>query len=175
MLFFLQRDSPSAGCTRQTPPNRVSADSPSRILPGDIMVSLRFPPPEKLQRCEWSGRNSWIYFGRSLEGCGIYFFLKAAGGTRVQAVIPKKVKFIKIFLIRNPSLLKDHKYFCLTLKSLRQPASLFCWFYFIWLFYVLSCDVVVASSLRLNPCIILSFIFLIQPTSFSPILKIPQP
>ena len=96
MLFFLQRDSPSAGCTRQTPPNRVSADSPSRILPGDIMVSLRFPPPEKLQRCEWSGRNSWIYFGRSLEGCGIYFFLKAAGGTRVQAVI---FSFFIVFLI----------------------------------------------------------------------------
>jgi hypothetical protein len=88
MLFFLQRDSPSAGCTRQTPPNRVSADSPSRILPGDIMVSLRFSPPEKLQRCEWSGRNSRIYFGRSLVGCGIYLFFKAAGGTRVQAVIP---------------------------------------------------------------------------------------
>jgi hypothetical protein len=87
MLFFLQRDSPSAGCTRQTPPNRVSADSPSRILPGDIMVSLRFSPPEKLQRCEWSGRNSRIYFGRSLVGCGIYLFFKAAVGTRVQAVI----------------------------------------------------------------------------------------
>ena len=46
--FFLQRDSHSAGCTRQTPPNRVSADSPSRILPGDVLVSLRFPPPEEV-------------------------------------------------------------------------------------------------------------------------------
>jgi hypothetical protein len=40
MLFFLQRDSHSAGCTRQTPPNRVSADSLSRILPGDVLESL---------------------------------------------------------------------------------------------------------------------------------------
>ena len=44
MLFFLQRDSHSAGFTRQTPTNSVSADSPSRILPGDVLVSLRFPP-----------------------------------------------------------------------------------------------------------------------------------
>jgi len=58
MLFFLQRDSHSAGCTRQTPPNRVSADSPSRILPGDVLVSLRFPPPKKLHRCEWRSGNS---------------------------------------------------------------------------------------------------------------------
>ena len=41
--FFLQQDSHSAGCTRQMPPNRVSVDSPSRILPGDVFVSLRFP------------------------------------------------------------------------------------------------------------------------------------
>ena len=47
MLFFLQRDSHSAGCTHQTPPNRVSADSPSRILPGDVLASLRFPPPQR--------------------------------------------------------------------------------------------------------------------------------
>ena len=40
MLFFLQRDSHSAGCTRQTPPNRVSADSPSRILLGNVLESL---------------------------------------------------------------------------------------------------------------------------------------
>jgi hypothetical protein len=32
---------------RQTPPNSVSADSPSRILPGDVLVSLRSPPPQR--------------------------------------------------------------------------------------------------------------------------------
>jgi hypothetical protein len=68
-VFFWQRDSHSAGCTRQTPPNRVSADSPSRILPGDVLVSLRLPPPKKLQRCEcceWpSGKFyfSEVFFG----------------------------------------------------------------------------------------------------------------
>ena len=46
---------------RQTPLNRVSADSPSRILPGDVLVSLIFPPPKKLQRCEWPSGNSGIY------------------------------------------------------------------------------------------------------------------
>ena len=68
MLFFLQRDSHSAGCTRQTPPNRVSADSPSRILPGDVLVSLRFPLPKKLQRCEWPSGNSRIYFWKYFFG-----------------------------------------------------------------------------------------------------------
>ena len=68
MLFFLQRDSHSAGCTRQTPPNRVSADSPSRILPGDVLVSLRFPLPKKLQRCEWPSGNSRIYFRKYFFG-----------------------------------------------------------------------------------------------------------
>ncbi len=66
--FFLQRNSHSAGCTRQTPPNRVTADSPSKILPGDVLVSLRFPPPKKLQRCEWPSGNSWIYFRKNFFG-----------------------------------------------------------------------------------------------------------
>ena len=76
MLFFLQRDSHSAGCTRQTPPNRVSADSPSRILPGDVLVSLRSPPPKELQRCEWPSGNfhsSEVFLGpikKKLKGAG---------------------------------------------------------------------------------------------------------
>jgi hypothetical protein len=68
MQFFLQRDSHSVGCTRQMPPNRVSADSPSRILPGDVLVSLRIPPPKKLERCKWPGGNSRIYFRESVYG-----------------------------------------------------------------------------------------------------------
>ncbi len=55
MLFFLQRDSHSAGCTHQTPQNRVSADSPSRILPGDVLASLRFPPPKEVTYTAVSG------------------------------------------------------------------------------------------------------------------------
>ncbi len=70
MLFFLQRDSHSAGCTRQTPPNRVSADSPSRILPGDIMVSLRSPPPGEVTMLQVAERKfsdifPEVFLGRS--------------------------------------------------------------------------------------------------------------
>ena len=68
MLFFLQRDPHSAGCTRQTPPNRVSADSPSRILPGDILVSLRSPPPSEVTTLRVAERKfsdlfSEVFFG----------------------------------------------------------------------------------------------------------------
>ncbi len=38
--FILQWDSHSAGCTCQMLPNRVSADSPSRILPRNVLESL---------------------------------------------------------------------------------------------------------------------------------------
>ena len=76
MLFFLQRDSHSAGCTRQTPPNRVSADSPSRILLEGMYWNL-FDLAHSGRINSSSGRsNSRIYFGRSLVGCGIFFFLR---------------------------------------------------------------------------------------------------
>jgi hypothetical protein len=52
---FWQRDWHSTCCTRQMPPIRVSVDSLSRILPGDVLVFLWFPPPEMLQCPEWPG------------------------------------------------------------------------------------------------------------------------
>ncbi len=67
-----------------TPPNRVSADSPSRILPGDVLVSLRFPPPKKLQCCEWPSGNSHsseVFFGADQKK------IKGGGTTCLQGVI----------------------------------------------------------------------------------------
>ena len=66
--------SPSAGCTRQTPPNRVSADSPSRILPGDNGLP-QIPPPRRSYNAA-SGRAAILGFilaGR-LWVVGFFFF-----------------------------------------------------------------------------------------------------
>ena len=67
-LLFWQRDWHSARCTRQTPLTRVSADSLSRIPPGDVLASLRFLPPEKLQCCKCPGGNSRIHSEGLLGG-----------------------------------------------------------------------------------------------------------
>ncbi len=127
MLFFLQRDSHSAGCTRQTPPNRVSADSPSRILPGDVLVSLRFPLPKKLQRCEWPSGNSRIYFWK-------YFFgpikKKGGGGTTcLQGVIGGfGGRKNKNWTDRQEVILCYYE-----TKKYAQPSSTFCCTPLVWL------------------------------------------
>ena len=64
----------SSGCTGQTRPNRLSADSLSRILLGNVLESLSFSPQWRNKFVEWSGGNSQIYFGPSLVGCGFFFF-----------------------------------------------------------------------------------------------------
>ncbi len=73
---------------------------------------LESPPPNKLECCEWSGRNSQIYFGRLLVGCGIFFF-KAAGGTRVDLFLKRFYFFREIQesvgLLRNPQDFKKGK------------------------------------------------------------------
>jgi hypothetical protein len=58
MLHFQQWDWCSASAARQISKNRVSSNSPGRILLGDVLDSLRFGPQWVIGHCKWPSANS---------------------------------------------------------------------------------------------------------------------